>query len=80
MRPERRSTRSPAILGLGFPGGPAVEREARGGNPKAYTFPRSFIHQDRLDFSFSGLKTAVLYAVHGQGVAQGAAAVWSKAC
>ena len=60
-----------AILGLGFPGGPAVDREASAGNPKAYTFPRSFLHQDRLDFSFSGLKTAVLYAVHGQGVAQG---------
>src|SRR5271165_3888279 len=59
------------ILGLGFPGGPAVEREAQNGNPKAYAFPRSFIHQDRLQFSFSGLKTAVLYAVHGQGVANG---------
>jgi N6-L-threonylcarbamoyladenine synthase len=60
-----------SILGLGFPGGPAVDREAEHGNPKAHTFPRSFLHQDRLDFSFSGLKTAVLYAVHGQGVAQG---------
>jgi N6-L-threonylcarbamoyladenine synthase len=55
-----------AILGLGFPGGPAVEREAVGGNPKAFRFPRSFLHEDRLDFSFSGLKTAVLYAVRGQ--------------
>src|SRR5262249_41471904 len=60
-----------SILGLGFPGGPAVEREARNGNPQAFAFPRSFIHQERLDFSFSGLKTAVLYAVHGQGVAHG---------
>lgn len=60
-----------AILGLGFPGGPAVEREARGGEPKAHAFPRSFLHQDRLDFSFSGLKTAVLYAVHGVGVSHG---------
>ena len=59
------------ILGLGFPGGPAVEREARGGDPKAFAFPRSFIHQDRLDFSFSGLKTAVLYALHGPGISQG---------
>jgi N6-L-threonylcarbamoyladenine synthase len=55
-----------AILGLGFPGGPAVEREATAGNPKAFDFPRSFLREDRLDFSFSGLKTAVLYAVHGQ--------------
>jgi N6-L-threonylcarbamoyladenine synthase len=59
-----------ALLGLGFPGGPAVEREATGGNPSAYAFPRSFLHDDRLDFSFSGLKTAVLYAFAGQGVAR----------
>src|SRR5437660_351557 len=55
-----------ALLGLGFPGGPAVEREAAGGDPKAFRFPRSFLHEDRLDFSFSGLKTAVLYACFGQ--------------
>jgi N6-L-threonylcarbamoyladenine synthase len=55
-----------ALLGLGFPGGPAVEREAAQGNPQAFRFPRSFLHDDRLDFSFSGLKTAVLYAVGGQ--------------
>jgi N6-L-threonylcarbamoyladenine synthase len=56
-----------SILGLGFPGGPAVERAAAGGNPAAFRFPRTFLHEDRLDFSFSGLKTAVLYAVCGQG-------------
>jgi N6-L-threonylcarbamoyladenine synthase len=61
-----------SILGLGFPGGPAVEREAEGGDPTAFAFPRSFLHDDRLDFSFSGLKTAVLYTVHGQGIAHGA--------
>src|SRR5713101_1827335 len=55
-----------SILGLGFPGGPAVEREAAQGNPEAFRFPRSFLHEDRLDFSFSGLKTAVLYALSGQ--------------
>src|SRR6476646_4291429 len=44
-----------SILGLGFPGGPAVEREAQDGDPTAYSFPRSFLHADRLDFSFSGL-------------------------
>jgi N6-L-threonylcarbamoyladenine synthase len=60
-----------SILGLGFPGGPAVEREAAGGDPSAFAFPRAFLHDDRLDFSFSGLKTAVLYAVHGKGVARG---------
>ncbi|VTR93851.1 trna threonylcarbamoyladenosine modification protein : tRNA N6-adenosine threonylcarbamoyltransferase OS=Planctomyces brasiliensis (strain ATCC 49424 / DSM 5305 / JCM 21570 / NBRC 103401 / IFAM 1448) GN=tsaD PE=3 SV=1: Peptidase_M22 [Gemmata massiliana] len=57
-----------AILGLGFPGGPAVEREAATGNPKAHHFPRAFIDDGRLEFSFSGLKTAVLYACHGQDV------------
>jgi N6-L-threonylcarbamoyladenine synthase len=55
-----------SLLGLGFPGGPAVEREAAGGNPEAFRFPRSFLHDERLDFSFSGLKTAVLYAFAGQ--------------
>ncbi|HLJ96325.1 MAG TPA: tRNA (adenosine(37)-N6)-threonylcarbamoyltransferase complex transferase subunit TsaD [Gemmataceae bacterium] len=55
-----------SILGLGFPGGPAVERAAAGGNPQAFHFPRSFLREVRLDFSFSGLKTAVLYAVCGQ--------------
>ena len=59
------------ILGLGFPGGPAVERAALAGNPQVYRFPRSFLKEERLDFSFSGLKTAVLYAVHGQGATSG---------
>jgi N6-L-threonylcarbamoyladenine synthase len=55
-----------SLLGLGFPGGPAVEREAAQGNPRAFRFPRAFLHEERLDFSFSGLKTAVLYTIHGQ--------------
>ena len=55
-----------SILELGFPGGPAVERIAVTGNPKAHKFPRSFIREQRLDFSFSGLKTAVLYTVKGK--------------
>lgn len=55
-----------AILGLGFPGGPAVERAAASGNPTAFQFPRSFLRENRLDFSFSGLKTAVLYKAYGQ--------------
>lgn len=59
-----------ALLGLGFPGGPAVEREAASGNPTAHRFPRSFVHDDRLDFSFSGLKTAVVYAVGGKNNAR----------
>jgi N6-L-threonylcarbamoyladenine synthase len=55
-----------SLLGLGYPGGPAIEAAARGGDPAAYRFPRSFLHDERLDFSFSGLKTAVLYALRGQ--------------
>jgi N6-L-threonylcarbamoyladenine synthase len=55
-----------ALLGLGYPGGPAIERAARGGDPHAFAFPRAFLHDERLIFSFSGLKTAVLYALRGQ--------------
>ncbi len=52
------------LLGLGYPGGPAIEREAaRGGNPKAFAFPRPMLRSPDLDLSFSGLKTAVLYEV-----------------
>jgi N6-L-threonylcarbamoyladenine synthase len=60
-----------ALLGLGFPGGPAVERTAAAGNPKAFAFPRSFLRDPRLEFSFSGLKTAVLYATRKQADAHG---------
>lgn len=56
-----------AMLGLGFPGGPAIERKARSGNAKAFDFPRAFLRDDRLDFSFSGLKTAVLYKLRDLG-------------
>jgi len=55
-----------SLLALGYPGGPGVERAAKLGNPKAFAFPRAFLHDDRLAFSFSGLKTAVLYALKGQ--------------
>src|SRR5205085_1847802 len=55
-----------ATLGLGFPGGPAVDREAANGDPTAIRFPRTMLEADSLDFSFSGLKTAVLYAARGQ--------------
>lgn len=56
-----------AILELGFPGGPAVDRIARDGDPTAVRFPRTWLDKDSLDFSFSGIKTAVLYHVHGPG-------------
>ncbi len=51
------------LLALGYPGGPIVEKMALQGNPKAFDFPRPILHQANFDFSFSGLKTAVLYQV-----------------
>ncbi len=56
-----------SMLGLSYPGGPSISKAAIAGDPGAYRFPRSFIHEDRLDFSFSGLKTAVRYAIGGPG-------------
>lgn len=60
-----------SILGLGYPGGPVIDRVAAGGNPSAVAFPRTMLGRDSLDFSFSGIKTAVLYHVHGPGETQG---------
>ena len=53
------------LLGLGYPGGPAIERAATGGDPQAFAFPVAMARDPGLDFSFSGLKTALLYAVRG---------------
>lgn len=55
-----------SILGLPYPGGPNIEKIAKEGDPKAISFPRSLMEKDSLDFSFSGLKTAVLYYCQGQ--------------
>ena len=60
-----------AILHLGHPGGPAIDRAARQGDPKAIEFPRPLLKGQSLDFSFSGIKTAVLYGVHGPGKTSG---------
>ena len=51
------------MLGLGFPGGPAVERAARSGNPDRFALPRPLAGRPGCDFSFSGLKTAVRHAI-----------------
>jgi N6-L-threonylcarbamoyladenine synthase len=57
-----------SMLGLGYPGGPAVARAAERGRPGRFQFPRPLLdNTDRLDFSFSGLKTAVRYAITGPG-------------
>jgi len=55
-----------SILGLGYPGGPAIERVAKGVEPGTIRFPRTLLGDDSLDFSFSGIKTAVLYHCFGQ--------------
>jgi N6-L-threonylcarbamoyladenine synthase len=49
------------MLGLSFPGGPEIAKTAKGGDPKAFAFPRPMLHSKDYNFSFSGLKTAVLY-------------------
>lgn len=53
------------ILGLGYPGGPIIDRLAASADPQAVRFPRTTLSRESLDFSFSGLKTAVLYHVRG---------------
>ncbi len=57
------------LLGLGYPGGPALERLAREGDPDAFSFPTA-VKVQGLDFSFAGLKTALLYRVRDLGEAQ----------
>ncbi len=47
------------MMGLGYPGGPIIDRLAQAGNPKAFKFPRALLESGSLDFSFSGLKTSV---------------------
>jgi len=54
------------ILGLGFPGGPIIEKTAKGHDPAKIAFARTMLEPDSLDFSFSGVKTSVLYHVRGQ--------------
>jgi N6-L-threonylcarbamoyladenine synthase len=56
------------MLGLGYPGGPRIDALAARGNPRAIQFPRSFLDPQSLDFSFSGIKTAVLYHLRDNGV------------
>ena len=51
------------LLDLPYPGGPSIQRAAEGGNPAAFNFPRPMADSDSLDFSYSSLKTAVLYAI-----------------
>ena len=52
--------KSAKLMGLGYPGGPALSRLAQQGDPRAFKLPRPLLHSGNLDFSFAGLKTAVL--------------------
>lgn len=59
------------LLNLPYPGGPAISQLAERGNPEAFNFPRPMIHSRDLDFSFSGLKTAVYYALRNSSLDKG---------
>lgn len=59
--------KSAKLLGLGYPGGPALSRLAETGRADAYELPRPLLHQPNLDFSFAGLKTAVMTTVRKLG-------------
>jgi N6-L-threonylcarbamoyladenine synthase len=61
------------LLGLPYPGGVAIDKLARDGDRKAVRFPRAIVKGSELDFSFSGLKTALLHHVKKHGVPQGQA-------
>lgn len=59
------------LLGLPYPGGQPIDERAQQGDPKAIRFPRALPHPDQWDWSFSGLKTAVLHHVRKEGVPEG---------
>lgn len=69
------------LLGLGFPGGPELERLAADGDPQAFTFPVAMSRDPGLDFSFSGLKTALVYISRelGRKRPQGGPPIWLPA-
>jgi N6-L-threonylcarbamoyladenine synthase len=67
-----------AILELGYPGGPLVDKLAQQGNPRSTDLPRTLLGPTSLDFSFSGLKTALLYAVRGLPRGRGAATTFAR--
>ncbi len=54
------------VLGLGYPGGPLIDKIAKEGNPEAVAFKRVFLEKDSLDFSFSGIKTGVLNYINNE--------------
>jgi len=60
--------KSAKLMGLAYPGGPAVERAAETGDPARFDLPRPMLGRDNMDFSFSGLKTAVRHKAHALGL------------
>lgn len=78
--------KSARLLGLPYPGGPAIAKLAKDGDASRFKLPRPMLNKDNLNFSFSGLKTAVMYAVRkaeaidGQARADMAASVESAIC
>ena len=61
--------KSAKLMGLGYPGGPALSQCAEGGNPQAFKLPRPLMHSGNFDFSFAGLKTSVLTQANKLGAA-----------
>ncbi|MFZ1430797.1 MAG: tRNA (adenosine(37)-N6)-threonylcarbamoyltransferase complex transferase subunit TsaD [Geminicoccaceae bacterium] len=68
------------MLGLGYPGGPAVEALAASGDPDRFRFPRPLLASKNCDFSFSGLKTSVRHQILGLGPAAGASQTMADLC
>lgn len=54
------------LLNIGYPGGPAIEKISKDGDPTKYNFPRAMLEKENFNFSFSGLKTSVLHLVQKQ--------------
>ena len=70
MRQVKRSTKWPRCSASATPGGPRIDAPGKIGNPKAIRFPRTWLDREGFDFSFSGIKTAVLYHVRDNGLPQ----------
>lgn len=71
--------KSASLLGLGYPGGPALSRLAESGRPEAYPLPRPMLRSGDLNFSFSGLKTAVVTLVREMASGSGSLSASQKA-
>ena len=65
LYPEIRQTFWSLVIGLGYPGGPKIDKLSKEGNPEAIRFPRAKVDDNEYDFSFSGLKSAVLNYLNG---------------